>query len=439
MRRIYLLAIAIFFSSSAFSQNVLSLFKNANDFFQLMQEEKFHDAYAFFDDTLKVKLPEKNLQELWGNIIGKCGAVESLEATGSKAQGQFYAVTVEGKFKNIDQNFLLGFNSNQKIVGIFIAPKRVEQSYTLPVYADTALYIEKPLYIGTGNNQLAAMLTIPKNTKNFPIVVFVHGSGPNDMDETFGPNKPFKDLATGLASNGIASIRYVKRTLVYPNEFVGAFTVNEETVKDALAAIELATKVDGAKKNGVYVFGHSLGGMLAPKIAMLSPSLGGIILAAAPARRLTDLIIEQNKYQFSLLKDTTSVGKTRLAEILKEVEKGNITKLGSIKADSIVVGLPASYWVDLNNYNQVEVAKKLSKIRILIVQGGNDFQVSKTDFDLWEKNLGKRKNVTLKFYPELNHLLSKQTEKGTTAQYDIPASVSVNLKDDLVNWIKDKN
>ncbi|MET4082228.1 fermentation-respiration switch protein FrsA (DUF1100 family) [Pedobacter sp. UYP30] len=439
MRRIYLLAIAVFFSSSAFSQNVLSLFKNANDFFQLMQEEKFHDAYAFFDDTLKTKLPEKNLQELWGNIIGKCGAVESLEAIESKAQGKFYAVTVEGKFKNIDQNFLLGFDSAQKIVGIFIAPKRVEQTYTLPSYADTALYIEKPLYIGAGNNQLAAVLTVPKNIKSFPIVVFVHGSGPNDMDETFGPNKPFKDLAAGLASKGIASLRYVKRTLIYPNEFVGAFTVNEETTKDAIAAIDVATKVEGAKKNGVYVFGHSLGGMLAPRIAMLSPNLGGIILAAAPARKLTDLIVEQSKYQFSISKDTTAAGKTRFEQILKEVEKGNITKLGNMKADSILVGLPASYWVDLNNYNQVETAKKLSKTRILIVQGGNDFQVSKTDFDLWEKSLGKRRNVTLKFYPELNHLLSKQSEKGTAAQYNIPASVSVNLVDDVANWIIDKN
>lgn len=439
MKRTYLLVVALFFTSSAFSQNVLSLFKNANDFFDLMKSEKFNDAYAFFDDTLKTKLPENKLQELWGNIIEKYGAVESLEATESKAQGQFFAVTVEGKFKNSDQNFLLGFNKQQKIVGIFVAPKRTSLTYTLPSYADTSLYVEKPMYIGADKDQLAAILTIPKNIKNFPIVVFVHGSGPGDMDETIGPNKPFKDLATGLASKGIASLRYVKRTLVYPNEFSGAFTVDKETVNDALTAIDSAAVVKGANRDGVYIFGHSLGGMLAPRIATRSGKLAGIILAAAPARELADLIAEQTRSQFELAKDTTTVGKTRLASSLREIEKGKIAKLGNMKPDSNVLGLPVSYWIDLNNYNQIEVAKKLSKTRILIFQGGNDFQVSKTDFDLWDKNLNKRKNVTLKFYPELNHLLSKQTGKGTTAQYEIPASVDGTLVDDIAKWIKDKN
>ena len=46
----------------------------------------------------------------------------------------------------------------------------------------------------------------------FPGVVLVHGSGPNDRDESIGPNKPFRDLAEGLASRGIAVLRYDKRT-----------------------------------------------------------------------------------------------------------------------------------------------------------------------------------------------------------------------------------
>lgn len=438
MKRTYFLIIALLFSSSAFSQNVLSLFKNANDFFDLMKAEKFDDAYAFFDDTLKTSLPESKLKELWGNIITNYGAVESLEAIESKAQGNFFAVTVEGKFKNSDQNFLLGFNKAQKIVGMFMAPKKTAEKYTLPNYADTALYIEKPVYLGTGKNQLAAMLTIPKNIKNFPIVVFVHGSGPNDMDETFGPNKLFKDLATGLASKGIGSLRYVKRTLVYPNEYYGAFTVNEETTNDAVAAVEMAKTVLGVNKNAIYVFGHSLGGMMAPRIAERSSGLAGIILAAAPARKFASLSAEQNKYMFDQAKDTTAAGRKSLANAMKEIAKANITKLGNVKPDSIILGLPAAYWVDLNNYNQIEAAKKSSKTRIMILQGGNDFQVSKTDFDLWQKALGKRKNVTLKFYPTINHFLSEQTEKGTLAQYSIPASVSKTVLDDVATWIKDR-
>ena len=438
MKRICLIIFVLLTSTSAFSQNVLGLFKSANDFFDLMKAEKFTEAHAFFDSTLKEKLPENKLQELWSSIITNLGEAESLNAISSKTQGEFFAVTVEGKFKNSDQNFLLGFNKDQKIVGIFVSPKPISQAYILPTYADSTLYTEKQIYIGVAGKQLAAVVTIPKNIKNFPIVVFVHGSGPSDMDESVGPNKPFKDLASGLASNGIASLRYVKRTLVYPNEFVGAFTVNDETINDALSAITAANGIAGANKKAIYVFGHSLGGMLAPRIAAKSPTLSGIILAAAPARNLLDVIVEQSNEAYKNTKDTTVAGKTQMAEFGKEIERARLTKLGAIKADSVILGLPASYWLDLNTNNQVGIAKKLSATKIFILQGGNDFQVSKTDFDLWQNALKGKKNVALKFYPTLNHFLSEQTEKGTVVQYNIPAHVSEVLLKDVVSWIKDK-
>jgi pimeloyl-ACP methyl ester carboxylesterase len=439
MKKSLLFIIALLFTTSAFSQNVIQLFNSTNDFFKLLQEEKFKDAHAFFDDTLKTKLPEEALKKLWSDIGTKFGKAESFDAIQSKAQGDFFAVTVEGKFARGDQNFIVGFNKMQKIVGIFLAPPKKITTYLKPTYVDTALYTEKSAYIGPAGKQLAAIITIPKNVKNFPMVIFVHDSGPGDMDETIGANKPFKDLAGGLASKGIGSVRYVKRTLIYPNEFIAPYTVKEEVLNDVNAAIAVAKTALGADPKNIYVFGHSLGGLLAPKVAALSPDLAGIILAAAPARKLTDVIIDQNKYMFEQANDTTTVFKQQLANAIKEIDKSRITELGTtIKPDSVILGLPAQYWIDLNNYNQVAVAKGLSKPKIYILQGGNDFQVDKADFDLWNEALAKKKNVTLKFYPDLNHLLSSQTGKGTMAQYQAAASVSDVLVNDLVLWIKAK-
>jgi len=439
MKKSILFIIAILFTTTAFSQNVIQLFNSANDFFKLLQEEKFTQAHAFFDDTLKTKLPEENLKKLWGDIGTKFGKSESFDAIQSKTQGEFFSVTVEGKFANGDQNFILGFNKQQKIVGIFLAPSKKIASYLKPGYVDTSLYSEKSVYIGPAGKQLAAIVTTPKNVKNFPMVVFVHGSGPGDMDETVGANKPFKDLAGGLASKGIGSIRYVKRTLIYPNEFATPYTVKEEVLDDAGAAIGVAKAVAGADPKNVYVFGHSLGGMLAPKIATLTPDLAGIILAAAPARKLTDIIVDQNNYMFNLANDTTAAFKKQLADVMVEIDKSRITQLGTtIKPDSVILGLPAKYWADLNSYNQIAAAKSLSKPKIYILQGGNDFQVSKTDFDLWNAALAKKKNAVLKFYPDLNHLLSSQTEKGTMAQYQAAVSVSETLVNDIAQWIKAK-
>lgn len=439
MKKSILIVVALLFTTSAFSQNVIQLFNSANDFFKLLKEEKFADAHATFDDTLKSKLTEDGLKKLWFDMGTKFGKAESFDAIQSRAQGEFFAVTVEGKFSNGDQNFILGFNKAQKIVGIFLAPAKTTTTYSKPVYADTNLYSEKSVYLGPAGRQLATIITTPKNAKNFPVVVFVHGSGPSDMDETVGANKPFKDLASGLAAKGIGSVRYVKRTLVYPNEFSKIYTVKEEVLDDATAAIALAKTIPGADAKQVFVFGHSLGGMLAPRLAATSPEVSGIILAAAPARKFTDLIIEQNQYMFNLSKDTTAANKKQLSDAIKEINKSRITQLGTtIKPDSVILGISAKYWVDLNVYNQVSVAKGLNKQRIFIVQGGNDFQVSKADFDLWNAALGKKKNVQLKYYPTLNHLLSEQTEKTTTAQYLVPKNVSEVLINDLATWIKAK-
>jgi hypothetical protein len=177
--------------------------------------------------------------------------------------------------------------------------------------------------------------------------------------------------------------------------------------------------------------------MLAPRIATLAPSLKGIILAAAPARKFADLVTEQNEYLYKASGDTTAIGKQQFMESYNEISRSRLLKLGAIAPDSIILGAPASYWVDLNNHDQVAAAKKISS-RIFVVQGGNDFQVSVQDFNIWKTALASNKNASFKLYPELNHLFSVQKEKGNGNQYRIPANVDLNLINDIAVWIKGK-
>jgi len=435
MKKVILLFFALLLTTASFSQGMLSLFGKSDDFFKVMEQKNYTAAQAFFDPTVQAKVSAEELQKLWDNLTLKLGKFEFADVQQSKAQGEYYALNVEVKFARASQPFLLVFNKTEKLVGFFIQPKAASSSYLNPAYADTTLYSEKEVYVAAAGHKLVGRLTTPKNTANYPIVVLVHGSGPSDMDETVGPNKPFKDLAAGLAAKGIASIRYVKRTMVHANEFVGAFTVKQETIDDAVAAVALATATPGVDKKQIYLLGHSLGGMLAPRIAALSPQLKGIILAEAPARKFTDVLIEQNKYMYEVSKDTTQAAKKQYEGIIAELQKGKITTLGAMKPDSVVLGLPAAYWIDLNQYNQVEAAKSL-KQRILIIQGENDFQVSMEDYNLWKTELGNKSNVTLKLYSDINHLLTSQVEKGTTAQYQTASSVSETLINDIVAWIK---
>lgn len=437
MKSLKIFILLLFISFSGFAQNVLSLMNRADEFFETMNQGKFEEAHNFFDESVKDKISADELKLFWLRLENSLGTYTSVDGAKSSVQGEYYQVVLTCGFTKGSQPFTFVFNKSEKLVGFFIAPKPTEVEYALPAYADTTLYQEKEVKISFADGEMAGIFTSPKNVANFPVVIMVHGSGPSDMDETIGSNKPFKDLAIGLAAKGIGSIRYVKRTMVYPNSFNKAFTVKEEVLDDAVTAVKLAATLQGVNKTQIYLLGHSLGGMLAPRIATLAPSLKGIILAAAPARKFADLVTEQNEYLYQSSGDTTAIGKQQFMESINEISRSRLLKLGAIAPDSIILGAPASYWVDLNNHDQVATAKKLSS-RILVIQGEKDFQVSVKDFNIWKTALASNKNASFKLYPELNHLFSAQKEKGNGNQYRIPANVDLNLINDIAAWIKGK-
>jgi dienelactone hydrolase len=410
----------------------------ADQFFETMNQGKFEEARDFMDESVKSQISLDELKLFWLRLENSLGTYQSVDGAKSSIQGDYYQVILTCGFSRGSQPFTFVFNKDEKLVGFFISQKPVENEYALPSYADTSLYKEQEVKIKFAEGEMAGIFTSPKNLSNFPVVIMVHGSGPADMDESVGSNKPFKDLAAGLAAQGIASIRYVKRSMIYPNTFNKAFTVKEEVLDDALTAITLASSLPGVNKAQIYVFGHSLGGMLAPRIASLAPSLKGIILAAAPARKFADLITEQNEYLYKASGDTSAAGKQQFLESVIDIDKTRLLKLGAIAPDSVILGAPASYWLDLNNHDQLATAKKL-KNRILVIQGEKDFQVSVRDFEIWKSGLTGNKNAMFKLYPDLNHLLSVQEEKGNGAQYRLPANVDINLIKDIAVWIKETN
>ncbi len=437
MKSFKILFVLLFISQITFAQSIVNLINRADSFFDTMDKGNFEEAHGFFDESVKGQITADELKLFWLRLGNSLGTYESVDGAKNSVKGDYFEVTLTCGFSKGSQTFTFVFNKSEKLLGFFVTPVATEAEYAAPAYADTTLYSEKEISIKFEGGQMAGIFTSPKNSASFPVVIMVHGSGPSDMDETVGPNKPFKDLAAGLAAKGIGSIRYVKRSMVYPRSFNKAFTVKEETIDDALSAITLAGTLPGVNKSQIYLLGHSLGGMLAPRIATLAPSLNGIILAAAPARKLSDLIAEQNIFIYKASGDTTAAGKQQFLESSNEIDRSRLLKLGDIAPDSIILGAPASYWIDLNNYDQLATSKRI-KNRILILQGAHDFQVSVQDFNIWRTTLAANKNASFKLYPDLNHLLSSQKEKGTGAQYRTPANVSQVLINDISLWIKGK-
>lgn len=225
-------------------------------------------------------------------------------------------------------------------------------------------------------------------------------------------NKPFAELAHGLARHGIATLRYDKRTYVYHD--LNAITIREETIDDALSAIRLAT---GLHPGGpVYVIGHSLGATLAPWIAKLAPQLRGIVMMAAAARPMDELIEEQIRY-------LSPSGASQ------EFIDGQVA---AAKARS-----PQYFEGEMASYDRLQTARSLG-LPILILQGERDYQVRMTDFRMWQQALSDHSAVEFHSYPALNHLFHESISPGTLSSpidYQTEGTIPTQVIDDIARFI----
>jgi pimeloyl-ACP methyl ester carboxylesterase len=276
---------------------------------------------------------------------------------------------------------------------------------------------------------------VPKGKNNFPIVIFVHGSGPNDRDETIGPNKPFRDIAHRLAEKGIASLRYDKRTFVYGIQAFShpdSMDLATEVPDDVRSAIDTLRRVHGI--SAIFIIGHSLGGMLAPEIAMANPEVAGIIMLAGNARPFAELIVAQTEYLLGAdgLQETDEKAMSELREQIEILDKFDSGI--DIGDQPLPLKLPKAYWRSVLDYDQLAVMKSV-KIPVLILQGERDYQVTMEDFELWKRTTIGMGNVTFQSFPKLNHLFLEGEGPSYPSEYDIESNVPTYVTDTIVNWI----
>jgi hypothetical protein len=289
--------------------------------------------------------------------------------------------------------------------------------------------------IGSGPLSVPGTLTLPRDKSGIPAVVLVQGSGPQDRDETIGPNRVFRDIAWGLGSQGIAALRFEKRTHAHPDAFKGSYTVDDEMTNDAIAAVHALRGIKEIDSSRIYIVGHSQGAMMAPRIAQRDPALHGLVLLAAPARPLEDIIVDQQTY---LLADAS--GKLdRSGEMMLDTVKAKRDEVKHLDAantpkDSLLMDVPASYWLDLRSYDPVAVASTL-KMPILVLQGLRDFQVTAPDFTRWKDLCAKHPNVQCESYPTLNHLFIAGSGRSLPAEYQKPGHVDAHVVADIAAWI----
>jgi hypothetical protein len=408
-------------------------------FVDLLARGDFAGAVAMYDETMKAALPEARLREAWSAVNAQAGPFQKQESIRIEQTGAYQTVFVTSRFEKTALDIKVVFDENGRVAGLFFAPPVAAAPWAPPGYCRAGSFTDREVTVGAGEWALPGTLSVPTGPGPHAALVLVHGSGPHDRDETIGPNKPFADLACGLASRGVAVLRYEKRTKQHAPRLMAmraAFTVKDETIDDALAAVTLLRATPGLDPKRLFVLGHSLGGMLAPRLGREDPALAGLIVLAGNSRPLEELILEQIAY-LATPGGGSELEKKKLEEIRAEVAqvKALRPEHASSAEQVMVMGAPAAYWLDLRGYRPAEVARQL-KQPLLILQGERDYHVTLADFKGWQDALRGRAGVTFKSYPDLNHLFRAGTGPSTPAEYQQPGHVAEPLVSDIAAWIK---
>ena len=304
---------------------------------------------------------------------------------------------------------------------------------------------QEAIIVGKGTNYpLNGLLTLPEDISTpAPAVVFVHGSGSSNMDEKVKKLTPFKDLAEGLAAHGIASIRYDKRSFAHPFKLLRdksrPLTVKTETIEDAILATELLRKDKRIDPENIFIIGHSMGGMLAPRIDAEGGNYRGLVLLAGTPRKLEEVMLGQTRAIAEELPAFLRPLLKKQAEKLQRTFDGmyDLTDAQAQKK-KVAGGTTVYYFKEMGEHPAENYLRELEK-PLLILQGEKDVQVKPDiDFAAYRELLKAKTNVTFRLYEGLNHAfvpavcgkISKATKEFSKEQH-----IGENVIADIAGWI----
>lgn len=230
---------------------------------------------------------------------------------------------------------------------------------------DQKAYIDRELSFNSGPNQIHATLCLPAPLHGgVPVIVFVHAENPLEVSHRTDVDAVFRALAHRLAQAQIASLLYWDRGVLDSKPRV----LDRVVTRDAVAALRFAATLPEINSSAEFVFGHSVGGTMAPYVAEQYPQLRGVILSAAAVAPIDRSILRQQRLVLNAEGNSErqiQVASDSQAKILADIRSGKIP------ASRMISGAPASYWRDWMSRDPIgELAH--SKLPVLVIQDEQD-------------------------------------------------------------------
>lgn len=409
--------------------------ETAQEYVRLLGEKQYEKLMTDFSYTedMQTMVEDGSLKKSYESMMNLLKELKEIKEPFVIEQYGYKTVCVPTQFEAQALNLQISFQDG-KIAGVLTAIYQEAEAET----GEEKAYKEKEVALSVGDGmELPGTLTIPEGDGPFPVVILVHGSGPSDRDATVLTNKPFLDIAEGLAQRGIATYRYDKRTYVYQKEAAmdTTLTVKEETIDDAVSAVKMMGEMEEISSDEIFVAGHSLGGYLIPAIdEELQEDTAGYIFLAAPVRGLAELMKEQYDFLFSLEASPSDAVKQQKEMIDIELEK--LSHLDEYEENELIMGAYITYWKDLEGY-QVEEEALHIKEPCLFLQGEEDYQVTMEEFDSWKEIFSEKDNASFVSFPGLTHLFMEGKKENGSSDYQKTQHVSEEVIDQMAEFVKE--
>ncbi|MGW1186862.1 alpha/beta hydrolase family protein [Streptomyces sp. NPDC002559] len=400
----------------------------------LLRTERFDGIVELFAPPLRAAVSAPALRLAWTAEAAGRGGAESVgepaieDAEAGPVRVRIPVTCAEGGFVVV-----ASVGGDGLLQGLRLDPYGGAE-WQPPHYAETDRFTERDVLLGTGPLAVPGTLSLPVGPGPWPAAVLLGGGGPFDRDGSSGPNKPLKDLAWGLASRQVAVLRFDKVTFTHPDCLPPDFTMADEYLPSALAAVRLLRRQPGVDPDRIHLLGHSMGGKAAPRIAAADPSIAGLVLLAADAQPMHEAAVRVARYLTALDPGAGSDGMVAaLARQAAVVAGPDLAP--DTPPELLPLGLSAAYWLDLRAYDPVAAAAALS-CPMLILQGGRDYQVTVAD-DLtrWRAALEHRPDVAIRIHPDANHLFLPGGGRPTPAEYARPGHVEPAVVDGIATWL----
>jgi dienelactone hydrolase len=346
------------------------------------------EQYERVAETLGPEIRDQLPPEQLAQAASKCldSGYESVESVTYDEDEAVVSANVDNGTEKL--KYIVKFDEYGRVTGLMFTPPEAGTpgDYDPPEYVDETAFIERSFAVGA-DGSLDGTLAVPRGTGPYPAVVIVHGSGTSDKNGTMGANKPYRDIAQGLATRGVATLRYDKRP--YTDE---TLSPEDRVVADAVDAVKRLTQDPAVQSDQVVVVGHSLGGYFATKIATESEAAGAVGLAA-PCGDMFELVVEQVRILERRDKTDTTVEEAET--MLEAVQSGDSAP------DETILGYPAAFWSSLDAYDLKSQLRE-TDFPVMVCLAGEDWRISETEVELW-RSLADEDIVELHHYDGCNH------------------------------------